>query len=92
LWDYNQKQAFSSTSKTARKVNIYRPAYGKSTEKQLHSKGKIIRDLFQGSEYCKHGLVSKYIDGSLMDQNGHIAKFINDKETRIWLSDNSAER
>lgn len=42
--------------------------------------------------YCKEELVSKYINDFVMDMNGHIAKFINDKNTGIWLSDNSAER
>lgn len=42
--------------------------------------------------YCKEDIASKYINGFVMDLNGHIAKFINDKRIGIWLSDNSAER
>lgn len=42
--------------------------------------------------YCKEDIVSKYINDFVMDLNGYIAKFVNDKRTRIWLSDNSAEK
>lgn len=42
--------------------------------------------------YCKEDIVLKYVNDFVMDLNGHTAKFINDKRTGIWLSDNSAER
>lgn len=42
--------------------------------------------------YYKKDMVSKYISDFVMDLNGHMAKFINDKRTGVQLSDNSTEK
>lgn len=42
--------------------------------------------------YYKEDTVSKHINDFVMDPNGHMAKFINDKRTGIQLSDNSDEK